>query len=314
MRVQRLWWQGRGPWWAGAIGLAGLLLWQVLHWYGQVTWRWHTQLAGMRLALPVTGTLRFASTPLGGLLLHGRQVQTRYGRVEFQWRVAEGQLHMRCAPCRIDTPVVSERPLDLADLQLSLKRSGDQLWGQIESGTVHAHWWAVLGENQVTLAGALPDTPLSAVYALFATAIPEIAQVKIHGDVAVQVRRQLPAGVWHLDARTQGLQVAGLGTERLRGTASSILRPTPAADMTDASHQGRGDTKPGAGSGRHYLRCAVIAAEDQNFFEHAGYDTQAITASLTANVDHGGILLGASTLTQPLAWSLRPSCGNNWRV
>jgi monofunctional glycosyltransferase len=301
MRARRLWLKGRGLCVAGLFGLALLLLVQVAHWYRQATWRWHTELAGLPLTLPVTGALRFASTPLGGHLLNGRHLQTRYGLVEFQWRAAERQLLLRCAPCRIDTPGFSERALDMASIQLSLQRSGDRLWGQIESGSVRAYWWAVLSENHLALAGALPDTPLAAVYALFAAAIPESAMAKIDGDVAVQVDVQLPSGGSRIDVHTQGLRVAGLGTERLRGVASSVIRQPTHADTIDADSMDEGDAKLTTGPGRHYLRCAVIAAEDQNFFEHAGYDTQAITASFTANVDHGGILLGASTLTQQLA-------------
>ena len=301
MRARRAWPKGPGLGLAGLFGLALLLPVQVSHWYSQATWRWHTELAGLPLTLPVADVLRFTTTPPGGLLLNGRHLQTRYGRVEFQWRAAEGQLQVRCAPCRIDTPGFSERALDVASLQLSVQRSGDRLWGQIESGTVRAYWWAVLSENHIALSGALPDTPLAAVYALFAAAIPESASATIDGDVAVRVDLQLPSGEWRIDMHTRGLQVAGLGTERLRGVASSVMHAAAVVDMGDANNMGEGQAQRSTGPGRLYLRSAVIAAEDQNFFEHAGYDTQAIAASFTANVERGGILLGASTLTQQLA-------------
>jgi hypothetical protein len=283
------------------FGLALLLLhWPVLPWHRQATWRWHTELAGLPLTLPVTDALRFATTPLGGHLLDDRRLQTRYGPVEIKWRAAAGQLQVRCAPCRIDIPGISGRALDIASLQLSLQRSGDRLWGQIESGKVRADWWAMLGEDHISLAGALPDTPLAAVYALFGDAIAESAVAKIDGHVAMRVDLQFPSGEWRIDAHTQGLHVSGLGTGRLRGAAPSFTPATHAITINDYRLRER-DTQPGTGPGRHYLRRAVIAAEDQNFFEHAGYDTQAMAASFSTNVDHGGILLGASTLTQQLA-------------
>ena len=61
MKARRHWLKGRAPWLAALFGLALLLHWQVSHWYRQATWRWHTELAGLPLTLPVRDTLRFAS-------------------------------------------------------------------------------------------------------------------------------------------------------------------------------------------------------------------------------------------------------------
>jgi monofunctional biosynthetic peptidoglycan transglycosylase len=49
---------------------------------------------------------------------------------------------------------------------------------------------------------------------------------------------------------------------------------------------------------------AVIAAEDQKFFGHAGVDWQAIQESLEHNVEQGHAWRGGSTLTQQLAKNL----------
>ncbi|NOT84472.1 MAG: monofunctional biosynthetic peptidoglycan transglycosylase [Methylococcaceae bacterium] len=48
---------------------------------------------------------------------------------------------------------------------------------------------------------------------------------------------------------------------------------------------------------------AVIAAEDQHFFEHAGFDLNAIESAIEHYVD-GGSLRGASTLSQQVAKNL----------
>jgi hypothetical protein len=45
----------------------------------------------------------------------------------------------------------------------------------------------------------------------------------------------------------------------------------------------------------------VIAAEDQHFYEHAGFDPSAIAAWLSLNAERGSIVGGASTITQQLA-------------
>ncbi len=49
-----------------------------------------------------------------------------------------------------------------------------------------------------------------------------------------------------------------------------------------------------------YAGLAVIASEDQLFFEHYGFDVNSIKASLNA-YNHGGRLRGASTISQQVA-------------
>jgi monofunctional glycosyltransferase len=59
------------------------------------------------------------------------------------------------------------------------------------------------------------------------------------------------------------------------------------------------------------LKMAVIAAEDQKFAEHWGFDTQAIRAALSHN-RQGGSLRGASTLSQQVAKNLFLWSGRSW--
>lgn len=59
------------------------------------------------------------------------------------------------------------------------------------------------------------------------------------------------------------------------------------------------------------LKMAVIAAEDQRFAEHWGFDTTAIRAALRHN-SRGGSLRGASTLSQQVAKNLFLWSGRSW--
>lgn len=59
------------------------------------------------------------------------------------------------------------------------------------------------------------------------------------------------------------------------------------------------------------LKMAVIAAEDQKFAEHWGFDTAAIRAALAHN-ERGGSLRGASTLSQQVAKNLFLWSGRSW--
>ena len=59
------------------------------------------------------------------------------------------------------------------------------------------------------------------------------------------------------------------------------------------------------------LKVAVIAAEDQKFAEHWGFDLDAIRAALAHN-ERGGSLRGASTLSQQVAKNLFLWSGRSW--
>ncbi len=50
-----------------------------------------------------------------------------------------------------------------------------------------------------------------------------------------------------------------------------------------------------------YLKQAVIATEDKNFYHHRGFDTIGMARSILANVTSGQVKQGASTITQQLA-------------
>ena len=60
-----------------------------------------------------------------------------------------------------------------------------------------------------------------------------------------------------------------------------------------------------------HLKMAVIAAEDQKFAEHWGFDLGAIQAALAHN-QGGGSLRGASTLSQQVAKNLFLWSGRSW--
>ncbi len=59
------------------------------------------------------------------------------------------------------------------------------------------------------------------------------------------------------------------------------------------------------------LKMAVIAAEDQKFADHWGFDVAAIRAALAHN-ERGGSLRGASTLSQQVAKNLFLWSGRSW--
>lgn len=61
-----------------------------------------------------------------------------------------------------------------------------------------------------------------------------------------------------------------------------------------------------------WLVLATLAAEDRRFYQHAGLDGYAILRAIWQNIRRGGVVSGASTITQQLARSLYPR-PKNWR-
>ena len=50
-----------------------------------------------------------------------------------------------------------------------------------------------------------------------------------------------------------------------------------------------------------YLKQAIVATEDKNFYSHEGYDLTGLARSTIANIKAGRVVQGASTITQQLA-------------
>ncbi|MBK9237231.1 MAG: transglycosylase domain-containing protein [Rhodoferax sp.] len=127
--------------------------------------------------------------------------------------------------------------------------------------------------NSLTLDMDLPSTPVREGYALFASAIAELRNptLRIDGDFALRARLTLPTGELTLAPQLQGLAVQGLGTEQWAQARSLCDQGLPKWARL---------AKPSAQS---LLARAVIAAEDQRYFEHAGYDLTEITLALRGN-------------------------------
>lgn len=87
-------------------------------------------------------------------------------------------------------------------------------------------------------------------------------------------------------------------------TTAFMLQARLAGDGAEQVWRGRGDISP-------HLALAVIAAEDQRFPEHFGFDFAEIRDAVETKLDGGG-LRGASTLTQQLARNLYLWPGRNW--
>lgn len=172
--------------------------------------------------------------------------------------------------------------MQLAELHATVHRQGEFLSGDAWSGRVRGQWQARLSNDRIELRVSIAPTPLADAYALFADVIPEVRQARIGGDFSLVAQMTLPAGAVTVSPKITGFEVSGLGTEALAGAKS------------------RCSARAARLSAEHWLARAVVAAEDQRFFEHPGYDLTELAAAASRN-GLAGIDRGASTLSQQVA-------------
>jgi monofunctional glycosyltransferase len=241
----------------------------------------------LQMQAGVPSLVRLATSPWVGPLLHGRSVATRAGSMQATWQAADQTLTLRCAPCRVQAPRLSDDAHDalaLDDVQITVRRNAGRLDGTLASGAVRAKWQGDLSQRQISLHLQLPMTPIADGYALFAAAIPEVAQARIDGRFALQASMTLPGGSLKVTPQVEGFQVSGLGTEAFANARSAC---SPRGSQLNADS---------------WLARAVIAAEDQRFFEHGGFDLAEISAALSSPPgEEKAAVRGASTLPQQLA-------------
>lgn len=259
---------------------------------------WQTRInrgpVGFDVSVP--SAIRVATSPWFAPWLDGRSLDTRFGVVHFAWNDSVGSLQLRCAPCSAPVPALGSAPIRLDRLTATMRRDGNALAGTLEAmptantgatGAASATllrgtWDGRLTAKSLPVNVDLLNAPIALWYAVLAPALPELQRARIGGTVAIRGQFTLPAGTFALQPRIAQFTVEGLGTEAMLGARSSC---GAAAKLSHDS----------------WLARAVIAAEDQRFFTHTGYDLTELTASIDSNQKSGRIERGGSTLTQQLA-------------
>jgi hypothetical protein len=250
-------------------------------WSHSVSWgRW-------RMEVSVPALLRIATHPALLHRLEGRAIDTRYGRV--QWLAGSGPNQWRavCAPCRIRLRELGDDEVVLAHVQLDAERLGQQSWrGTFVLGdgpqALRGRWSGGWQARGAALELHLPASPIRDGYRLFAGQIPEVSRARIEGRVRLNAQMRWPEGQLSVQPHIDGFAVSGLGTQ-------ALLNATPSCEPP-----------PARGFGT-WLPRAVIAAEDQRFYEHTGFDLREIDAAWWLNQRQREAARGGSTLTQQLA-------------
>jgi hypothetical protein len=277
-------------------------------------------LPGVTVEANVAGLVRLATSPLGLRLLDGRRLTTRVGHLALARE--HDTLVVRCAPCRINHPRLASKTVGLPPIELrATRRAGIEsnrlLDLRVAALDVAVDAVAQLSPIGIALDWSLPATPIAAAYRVLADAVPEARIARIDGRVQASGRLALPSLRASNELRIDGVEVGGLATERLQdGWFAFGCRAADGTPRTLTSGEG----EPGwldRGALGPLLPAAVLAAEDQRFLQHAGFDPVEITQALAAaDRDHDTAevappstaierpLRGASTLTQQLARTL----------
>lgn len=261
-------------------------------------WSTRVHVGPVAVEVGVPSLIWLGTTPWLAQQLDGHTLPTRIGPVQVAWDAPSHTMRLTCQPCSLRSSSWGSEPLRLASVTATVQRLGAmQLHGTLTSGAVNATWHGQLQANGLQLDMTLPPTPVRDGYALFANAIPELAVAQIDGTFALHASLSLPSKTLTLEPQLQGMSVQGLGTAQWANARSQCSKGLPPA-VLDAPL-----------NAQSLLARAVIAAEDQRFFEHPGYDlvemSQALHSNqrmaLAASDASATSVRGASTLSQQVA-------------
>lgn len=270
------------------------------------------RLPSLGLTLNVPGVVRLALSPVGQRLFDGGSRTTAFGRLAF--RRHGGTLIVACTPCRFEDGRLSARPVALPlELRLTPRAGGEnnaRFDGTLSTHGMRAEFSATLTADRIDLDWSVPATEAATLVRALAATLPEAHAAQISGRLSARGTLSLPTLRVGSTLQLDGLEVSGLGTGILAdGLFEQVCTDREGAPQRIVNGTASRFWLPLEAFGER-LPAAVLAAEDQRFFEHPGYDAQEIGAALVAfeaRVPAAGAprtLRGASTLTQQLARTL----------
>ena len=259
-----------------------------------VPWR----VGPVTLDVGVPTAMRLLTSPWLAPRLAGFDTDTRFGPVRLGWEDASSSLTLDCAPCSAPVPALGTQPLRVAQFTVTVRRDGNRLFGRFDAKpdkgaatvagadsaeSLRGRWDGRLSQTSLQIDVDTDDAPITRWYAVLAPDLQELRQARIGGSLALHGRIVWPDGELVLQPRVAQFRVEGLGTEAVAGARSNGCGPS--ARLANDS----------------WLARAVLAAEDQRFFTHPGYDLVELGAAASGNHKAGTAERGASTLTQQLA-------------
>jgi hypothetical protein len=265
---------------------------------GPDEWPARVKAGPVSIDVGVPTAIRLATSSWFAPWVAGRTLKTDFGPILLGWNEPTSTLELQCAPCSATVPGLGNAPIHLDRLKATVRRDAGLLGGILEAsppasalaategvrddGILRARWEGRLTQKSLSIDIHAAEAPIANWYAVLAPDLPELRRARIGGTFALRAQIALPAGTLTLHPQITDFTVDGLGTEAIANARTSCGAPSR---LTPES----------------WLARAVIAAEDQRFFNHPGYDLTELAASLEANQKAAKTERGGSTLTQQLA-------------
>jgi hypothetical protein len=264
---------------------------------GHDEWPTRIKAGPLTLDVGVPTAIRLATSSWFAPWIAGRTLDTRFGPMRFGWNEPANTLEVDCAPCSAIVPALGPAPIRVERLHITARRDAGSLSGVLEATPdappvgaaaatagkpLQARWNGRLSQKNLQLNIEAADAPIAQWYAVLAPELPELQRARIGGTLALRAQLVLPTNSFAMQPRISQFTVEGLGTEAMLDARSSCGAPARLGNDS-------------------WLARAVIAAEDQRFFTHPGYDLTELTASMEGNQKAEQAERGGSTLTQQLA-------------
>lgn len=271
----------------GAAGSAGAwLLARALVTPAPGEWSTPLRLGPLQVRAGVPSLVRLATAPWLAPWLDGRHLSTPWGRVSYHWLPQDRQVLLHCAPCRLGLPGMGDERIAVDEFTATVRHDFGRLGGTLQvvqdHHSLHATWRGRLTQTDVTLHVDAEQAPMARWYAVWGARIAELAHADIQGQFGLTADIRLPQQRVTLKPVVSQFSVQGLGTQTL---ASARSRCGPPSRLGEDA----------------WLVRAVIAAEDQRFYEHPGFDLVEMRLAHAGNQGRGGTVRGASTLSQQVA-------------
>jgi len=267
---------------SAALVLAAVVLQLLLPAEGE--WSHVVRVGPFARDVSVPALWRIATHPVVLRVTAGRPWDTPFGQVQWTASPIHGDWVAVCAPCSVHRPEWGADALTVSRISFSLVHGTDgRASGTVSIGdtprAVAGRWSLAVQPAGAVLDVTFADVPMAEAYGALEAVVPEARQAMIEGRLDLQATLRLPSRALTVAPQVTGFRVSGLGTEQLADARPSC---------------------PGGPAGT-WLPRAVIAAEDQRFREHPGFDIDALSAAWSVNQARGAVVAGGSTLSQQLA-------------
>lgn len=235
------------------------------------------------------------------------QLNTPFGSVQIKSKQLKAgqELQIACVECRLQSPLLGEKPFVTSDALLKGIYRANKFQGEVTVEGVSLSLTAFLKGEGAEANFILAETPIASLYWALRSIVPEAERCQIKGTLAGSGRIAWPKLDFSFKPDLKGFQISGLvDVARFsRGRFTYQGRNAQGERLELESGEGSPSWVP-LTKVSPYLPQAIIAVEDRGFFKHQGFDLNSMLNAGAYNRRTGRVRRGGSTLSQQLAKNL----------